>query len=85
MDILSNDKFGLLCTLLCTNFGDGKGNSGCYFDFSQINACMKEGKYECSPDLFHHDIQKVSFSFLLCYFVSFTLFFQITSMVTDTV
>jgi hypothetical protein len=84
VDILSNDKFGLLCTLLYTNFGDGKGHSGFYFDFSQINTCMKEGKYEGSAELFHQDIQKVSFSFMNMFCFSKVLFLQITGMIADT-
>lgn len=81
MDILSNDKFGLLCTLLYTNFGDGKGHNGCYFDFSQINTCMKEGKYEGSPELFHHDIQKVSFPSMYMFCFNKVFFLHITGMV----
>ncbi|KAJ4798749.1 Zinc finger protein DPF3 [Rhynchospora pubera] len=59
VDIFSNEKFRLLCTLLWTNFGDLKNDYGCHFDFSQINTSMKEGDYDRSPELFHQDIQKV--------------------------
>lgn len=59
VSILNSDKFALLCDLLHNNFQDKKSSERNYFDFGEVDAKMKNGDYEKSPQLFSNDIMKV--------------------------
>ncbi|CAL0317948.1 unnamed protein product [Lupinus luteus] len=56
-NILSSEKFSSLCKVLLENFQGIKPER--IFDFSVINARMKEHTYEHSPTLFLSDIEQV--------------------------
>lgn len=56
--VLTSAKFAELCDLLLGNFQGLKASS--LFDINTIQSRVKEGAYESSPMLFHHDIQQVS-------------------------
>ncbi|KAL1814842.1 hypothetical protein ACET3Z_017416 [Daucus carota] len=55
--VLTSAKFAELCDLLLGNFQGLKASS--LFDINTIQSRVKEGAYESSPMLFHHDIQQV--------------------------
>ncbi|KAL8125272.1 PHD finger protein EHD3-like [Apium graveolens] len=55
--VLTSDKFAELYDLLLGNFQGLKMSS--LFDIKTIESRVKEGAYESSPLLFHHDIQQV--------------------------
>lgn len=57
-NVLTSAKFSELCDLLLRNFQGLKMSS--LFDINTIQSRVKEGVYESSPLLFHHDIQQVS-------------------------
>lgn len=59
--VLTSAKFAELCDLLLGNFQGLKMSS--LFDINTIESRVKEGAYESSPLLFHHDIQQVSWKF----------------------
>ncbi|KAE9605832.1 putative histone-lysine N-methyltransferase chromatin regulator PHD family [Lupinus albus] len=56
-NILTSEKFSSLCKVLLENFQGIKPET--VFDFSVINARMKEHAYEHSPTLFLSDIEQV--------------------------
>ena len=62
-NILTSEKFSLLCKALLENFQGMKPEN--VFDFSVMNSRMKEHAYEQSPTLFLSDIQQVIFSSVL--------------------
>lgn len=68
-DVITSEKFALLCKLLLENFQGLKDDN--LFGLNLMNARMKEEAYESSPQLFYLDIQKVlPFS---CYIPKFIL------------
>lgn len=60
-NVLTSAKFAELCDLLFGNFQGIKMSS--LFDINMLESRVKEGAYESSPLLFHHDIQQVSGKF----------------------
>lgn len=58
VDILCSENFALLCDLLWRTFEDNKTKG--FFDFSIINAKMKNGDYGRAPGLIDQDIQQVA-------------------------
>lgn len=62
-DIITSEKFNLLCKLLVENFEGTKVDR--LLDFSIINARMKEGIYERYPVLFSSDTKQVILKFRL--------------------
>ncbi|XP_020096199.1 PHD finger protein EHD3-like isoform X1 [Ananas comosus] len=56
VDILCSENFALLCDLLWRTFEDNKTKG--FFDFSIINAKMKNGDYGRAPGLIDQDIQQ---------------------------
>lgn len=76
--VLTSAKFSELCDLLIGNFQGLKVSS--LFDINTIQSRVKEGAYESSPLLFHHDIQQVSHKFVYSLLRAFSSYYDIIMM-----